>query len=139
MGARFCFVVLRWILLLGCSQFLPAQSQAPVFVANANLQSIAVQVADKQGNDVKGLTASDFTLLEDGRPQKIAFFEAEAKPVSLAILIDSGRSMDFGGKLDRARLLLDPLILHGPAHSFPARTRHRHRWPCPLTGSPGPQ
>jgi len=108
--AKSFFLVLGWTLLLGWLQFLPAQSQAPVFVTSANLQSISVQVTDKQGNHVKGLSASDFTLLEDGRPQKIAFFEAEAQPVSLAILIDSGRSMDFGGKLDRARALLGPLI-----------------------------
>jgi VWFA-related protein len=106
-------VVLLWPLLLEWPQFLPAQSQATVFVANTNLQSIAVQVIDKQGNHVKGLSASDFTLLEDGHPQKIAFFEAEAQPISLAILIDSGRSMDFGGKLDRARVLLGPLIRSG--------------------------
>lgn len=45
-----------------------------------------------------GLTASDFTLLENGQPRKISFFEADDEPISLAILIDSGRTMDFGGK-----------------------------------------
>ena len=89
-----------------------AQSQTPVFKVDTNLQSIAVQVTDKQGNHVPGLSASDFTLLEDGRPQKIAFFAAERQPLSLAILIDAGRSMDFGGKLERARVLLAPFLRH---------------------------
>jgi hypothetical protein len=78
-------------LLLACSLSALAQSQAPVFRVETNLQSISVEVTDKQRNDVHGLTASDFTLLEAGQPQKIAFFEAESEPISLAILIDSSR------------------------------------------------
>jgi Ca-activated chloride channel family protein len=97
-------------LLLGCSLSALAQSQPPAFRVETNLQSISVQVTDKQRNEVHGLTASDFTLLEAGQPQKIAFFEAESEPISLAILIDSSRSMDFGGKIDRARALLATLI-----------------------------
>lgn len=69
-----------------------------------------MQVTDKEGNYVRGLAASDFTLLEDDRAQRIAFFEAEAQPISLAILLDAGRSMDWGGKLDRALVLLAPLL-----------------------------
>jgi Ca-activated chloride channel family protein len=88
----------------------PLHSQTPTFSSTTNLQSIAVQVVDRKGNFVPGLTADDFTLLEDGRPQKIAFFGAQREPVSLAVLLDSSRSMDFGRKFDRARELLAPLI-----------------------------
>ena len=97
-------------LLLLCTLSFLGQSQTPVFTVDTNLQSIAVQVTDKHGDDVPGLTASDFSLLEDGRPQKIAFFEAQAQPISLAILLDVGRSMDFGHKLERALDLLAPLL-----------------------------
>jgi Ca-activated chloride channel homolog len=86
------------------------QAQTPVFRATTELQSIAVQAVDGKGNFVPGLTAADFTLLEDGRPQKIAFFGAEQQPASVAILLDSSRSMDYGRKFDRARELLAPLI-----------------------------
>jgi len=96
--------------LLPYSLCVLGQSQGPVFKVNTNLQSIAVQVTDKQGNYVGGLTASDFTLLESGRPQKIAFFESESQPISLAIVLDVGRSMDWGGKLERALVLLAPLL-----------------------------
>jgi hypothetical protein len=71
-------------LLLEWSPGALAQAPAPVFKVDTNLQSIAVQVGDKQGNHVHGLSASDFTLLEDGQRQKIAFFEAESEPISLA-------------------------------------------------------
>jgi Ca-activated chloride channel homolog len=85
-------------------------AQTPVFKSATTLQSIAVQVTDKQGNSIQGLTAADFTLLEDGRPQKIAFFGAEKQPISLAVLIDSSTSMSYGGKLGRAVSLLGPLL-----------------------------
>jgi len=89
---------------------LLAQAQTPVFKVETNLQSVAVQVTDKQGNYERGLAASEFTLFEDGQAQKISFFEAEDQPISLAILLDVGRSMDFGGKLERALDLLVPLV-----------------------------
>ncbi len=98
----------RVILAGSWLSLLPAQT--PVFRATTELQSIAVQAVDGKGNFVPGLTAADFTLLEDGRPQKIAFFGAEQQPASIAILLDSSRSMDYGRKFDRARELLAPLI-----------------------------
>jgi Ca-activated chloride channel family protein len=108
-GLNFIFRVSCIALVVGsCPYLVPAQT--PVFRATTNLQSIAVQVVDKKGNFVPGLTVDDFTLLEDGLPQKIAFFGTHQQPVSLAILLDSSRSMDFGRKFDRARELLAPLI-----------------------------
>src|SRR5256885_8413500 len=89
--------ILRPALLFVFALLATAQSQAPVFRVETNLQSIAVQVTDRHGKHVPGLSASDFTLLEDGRSQRIAFFAADHQPLSLAILIDSGRSMDFAG------------------------------------------
>ena len=103
-------MTLRLASYLLCTLSLLVQAQTPVFKVDTNLQSVAVQVTDKQGNYERGLAASDFTLLEDGQSQKIAFFEAEDQPISLAILLDVGRSMDFGGKLERALDLLAPLM-----------------------------
>ena len=82
----------------------------PIFTAEADLQSIAVQVTDRQGRAIRGLTADDFTLLEDGHPQKISFFGAEEQPISLAVLVDSSESMRFGNKLERVREILPPLL-----------------------------
>src|SRR5258708_434554 len=89
-----------------------SHAQPPTFKADTNLQSIAVQVTDKQGRDVAGLTAADFTILEDGHPQKVAFLGADNQPISLAVLLDSSSSMESSKKLDGARTLLRPL-LHG--------------------------
>jgi VWFA-related protein len=50
------------------------QTQAPVFRSGINLRQIDVSVLDKDRRPVHGLTAADFTLLEDGKPQEIAGF-----------------------------------------------------------------
>ena len=87
-----------------------SQAPVPVFRANSSLQSIAVEVTDKRDDGVRGLTRSDFTLLENGHPQNIAFFGTEDQPISLTILLDSSGSMKSSQKLKRAQELLRPLI-----------------------------
>jgi len=51
-----------------------AASQTPTFRAAVDLVKVDVSVLDKQGQPVRGLTAKEFTLLEDGKPQQIQAF-----------------------------------------------------------------
>ena len=48
-----------------------ATGAAPVFRARVDLVQLDVFAADGEGQFVEGLTAADFEVLEDGRPQKI--------------------------------------------------------------------
>lgn len=64
-----------------------------VIHSQVDVQTVEVQVKDKNGNDVKGLTASDFTLRESGKAQKISFFDAGNGPVDVVVLVDSSGSM----------------------------------------------
>jgi VWFA-related protein len=48
-----------------------------VLKASANLVLVDVVVKDKQGHHVQGLRAQDFTVFEDGKPQKISEFSLE--------------------------------------------------------------
>jgi VWFA-related protein len=50
------------------------QRKPAVLKTTVNLVVIDVEVTDSAGRPVKGLTPSDFTLLEDGKPQKISSF-----------------------------------------------------------------
>ena len=51
-------------------------SEGPVkFTANAQLVVEAVNVTDKNGKPIEGLTAKDFTITEDGVAQSVAFCE----------------------------------------------------------------
>lgn len=52
-----------------------AQDQDVTFTSNANLVIIDANVRDKSGNVVPDLKKSDFTVLEDGKPQTISVFE----------------------------------------------------------------
>jgi VWFA-related protein len=62
--------------LLALSAASQQQPGQPVkFTAESNLVVVDVTVKDKAGNPVEGLKQEDFTILEDGKPQKIAVFE----------------------------------------------------------------
>src|SRR5262245_28947862 len=52
----------------------PSAQQRPVFRSTRELVSIDVVVRDKNGNVVRGLTAADFELREDGQNQQIENF-----------------------------------------------------------------
>lgn len=56
--------------------FAQEQRSVPVFPARAEAITADVVVLDKEGRPVRGLTKEDFTLLEDGRRQRIVGFEA---------------------------------------------------------------
>jgi VWFA-related protein len=56
--------------------FAALMAQTPVtFKANSNLVIVNVTAKDKGGLAVEGLKAEDFTVLEDGKPQKVSIFE----------------------------------------------------------------
>jgi VWFA-related protein len=52
----------------------PGQPPA-VFRSSVRLQVLHVTAKDKQGQPLKGLTAADFAVTEDNKPQEIAFVE----------------------------------------------------------------
>ncbi|PWT80902.1 MAG: hypothetical protein C5B58_10690, partial [Acidobacteria bacterium] len=61
------------------AQARDVQAQAaitPTFHAQARLVQVDVSVSDSQGAPVNGLAVSDFTVLEDGKPQNIRVFES---------------------------------------------------------------
>ncbi|MCI0420737.1 MAG: VWA domain-containing protein, partial [Acidobacteria bacterium] len=70
---------------------------------DVNLVTVGVQVLDRKKRTVPGLTANGFSLFEDGKPKKIAFFSSEPQPVSMVILLDRSYSMGESQKLEQAR------------------------------------
>jgi VWFA-related protein len=54
----------------------PSSAATPVFRANTRLVQVDVVVTDKTGNPITGLNKSDFTVLQDGKPQTVTAFEA---------------------------------------------------------------
>lgn len=82
-----------------------AQSTIPTMHIEVDLRPVEVQVTDSHGNQALGLSAKDFTVLENGKPQKIAFFDSGNGPVSLVVLLDSSNSMASGGTLGSAKAI----------------------------------
>ena len=87
----------------------PAGS-VPTIRTEVDLLSLAVRVTDRKDNEIHGLRADQFSVYEDGIPQKIAFFDAGDEPVSLGILLDVSGSMEATGKLDVAKASLARLL-----------------------------
>src|SRR5512139_1666898 len=51
------------------------QQRPPVFRAGVNAVRVDVIVTDRDGNPVSDLTAADFEVLEDGKPQTVDLFK----------------------------------------------------------------
>lgn len=56
------------------------------------LVSVPAIVTDRTGRPLTGLSASDFQIFEDGRPQKIANFSTTEAPFEVALLLDTSGS-----------------------------------------------
>ena len=79
-------------------QVQPEPPQAPpstVFRSGSALVSLNVTVQDTAAKFVPGLQSSDFAVYEDGVKQDVRFFESNAVPVDLIVLIDTSSSMGF--------------------------------------------
>src|SRR5882724_8058098 len=60
-------------IILACTLY--AQQPPATFQTSTQLVIQTVNVKDKNGKAIEGLTAKDFTITEDGVPQTIKFFE----------------------------------------------------------------
>lgn len=62
---------------------------------DVHLVELPVSVTDAAGIPLTGLKASEFTVLENGKPQKIVSFDfAENLPISVGVLLDHSGSME---------------------------------------------
>lgn len=92
--------------LLALVASVAAQEPVTTFHVDVKLVSIFVNVTDRNGALVGGLTQDDFALYEDGRPQQIAVFERQSElPLNLTLAIDTSGSVrkDMGEEAAAAR------------------------------------
>jgi VWFA-related protein len=59
-----------------------------LFTSSVRMVSLNAAVYDENGRPMTGLQEKDFTLTEDGEPQKIAFASTEEAPFNLVLLLD---------------------------------------------------
>ena len=71
---------------------IPSAGRAQ-FASGVSLVEVYATVVDQRGGPAGGLTADDFSVEEDGRPQRIEAFAAGDVPLSLAIAVDRSFSL----------------------------------------------
>lgn len=70
-----------------------AQQQTPTFTSTSTEVIVPVTVTDDRGKFVTDLKASDFRILDEGKPQKIEFFShAEKQPIVVGFLLDTSNA-----------------------------------------------
>jgi len=69
-------------------------AQRPSFRAGVDLAMLNVTVTGPGGRHTSDLSADDFSVFEDGRPQNVSFFSRADTPLAVSLLIDTSSSME---------------------------------------------
>ena len=94
--------LLTLYLLCAPSSAQESADDGDVVRVNTDLVVVNVTVTDSGGKYARGLRRADFTLLEDGKEQKLSIFGAEETPFAAAVLLDFSGSMEKRVSLARA-------------------------------------
>jgi Ca-activated chloride channel homolog len=86
------FLVVPSLVLIAASAVI-AQQQEPTFKSSTRIVSVIATVTDTQGRLVPDLQQEDFTILDNGKPQTITFFEDEVRPFTAVVMLDFSASM----------------------------------------------
>jgi VWFA-related protein len=87
-------------------------TQSPIFRTATEIVPVHVTVRTNGGAIVRGLTAKDFDVFDNGSRREILTFSSEPVPVSVAILLDRSGSLDqYASQVARAGdAILDHLL-----------------------------
>ena len=91
-----------------CAGQAPVERRAPegpvaTLKVESRLVNLAVNAVDANGAPVGGLGKDDFQLFEDGKAQKIVFFEKDsATPLSIVLAVDGSESVLTNERLERS-------------------------------------
>jgi Ca-activated chloride channel family protein len=80
----------------------PGLDHLPTLSLASRLVTVAVNAVDANGSPVGGLEQKDFRLFEDGKEQKIAFFDKQsATPLSIVLALDGSESVLRNERLEK--------------------------------------
>ncbi|HEY3092362.1 MAG TPA: VWA domain-containing protein [Vicinamibacterales bacterium] len=96
-------------LLAAATLTAAAQQEAPTFKATTQIVSVPATVLDGQGRLVPNLEQEQFTVLDNGKPQDITFFQNETQPFSVVVMLDYSASMT--SSLDLLRAAAEQFLL----------------------------
>jgi Ca-activated chloride channel homolog len=86
-----------------------AGQQAPTFRSGTMTVPIYATVIDKSGRLVPDLEESQFTVLDNGKPQTITVFKSDVQPITVVVMLDTSGSMTFN--LDFLKVAAEHFVL----------------------------
>jgi Ca-activated chloride channel family protein len=82
------------ISILTLISIVSAQSDDDVINVDSSIVVMNATITGLDGKPILGLEQNQFKILEDGKEQEIAYFQAEETPFAAVILLDSSGSME---------------------------------------------
>lgn len=86
-----------------------ASGQEPVFRSSTRIVPVVATVLDAQGRLAPGLEQDEFTILDNGKPQEITFFQNNVQPFTVVVMLDYSASMT--ANLDRLQAAAEQFVL----------------------------
>lgn len=96
-------------ILVAATLTVAAQQETPTFKATTQIVSVPATVLDSQGRLVPNLEQDEFTILDNGKPQPITFFQNETQPFTVVVMLDYSASMT--SSLDLLRAAAEQFLL----------------------------
>src|ERR1043165_8270545 len=97
------------IALLLLATLAVAAQQEPTFKATTQIVSVPATVLGAQGRLVPSLDQDQFTVLDNGKPQDVIFFQNETQPFTVVVMLDYSASMT--SSLDLLRAAAEQFLL----------------------------
>jgi Ca-activated chloride channel family protein len=85
------------------------EGQEPTFRSSTRIVPVIATVLDAQGRLVPGLERDEFTILDNGKPVEISFFQNEVQPFTAVVMLDYSASMT--ANLDRLQAAAEQFLL----------------------------
>jgi len=96
-------------ILVAATLTVAAGQDTPTFKATTQIVSVPATVLDGQGRLVPNLEQDEFTVLDNGKPQPITFFQNETQPFTVVVMLDYSASMT--SSLDLLRAAAEQFLL----------------------------
>lgn len=115
-----------------------ARAQEPVFSTGVEVVNLLATVRTKKGEIIRDLSQSDFSVVENGRPQKVSYFVRETDlPLTIGLLIDTSMSQVRVLPAERSASLrfLDQVLREKKDHIFISQFDISAQTRQPLTDS----
>jgi Ca-activated chloride channel homolog len=69
------------------------RAQEPTFRSSTRIVPVLTTVLDNDGRLVPNLERDEFTVLDNGKPQEIVFFQNDVQPFTVVVMMDKSASM----------------------------------------------